>query len=213
MTEMDGLWNVYFSINDTQLVELNGVKLPLNYTIKMRHWTHNKYIPELTDPFNPFHTTSSIKEFTVPLPKTRPCQFGKAFYDMESGVEKIYIGVSNSTEMSDNVGPFHLAHELCHSCELPCDHYKCSEECDPSLDDGYQILTVQMANLTLEPGDAENEEEIFRNVDDVAGFSDNNVQVSNDTAFISNRYFVLVKVINEAGLERIVSSPGTGIYL
>ena len=38
--------------------------------------------------------------------QTEPCHYGKAFYDMESGVEDIYIGLSDNSFLNDSVIPY-----------------------------------------------------------------------------------------------------------
>ena len=188
-----------------------GINLPHNYTTKIRYWSHDQTIPEFTDPFNPYFTSTVMRDFSIPVPRERPCQFGKAFYDMESAVQQIYIGVGN-TSYSDNIVPYYLAYELCHSCNLPCDHYKCSDQCQPELDDGYLILKAHLTNLTLDPGELETEEQIFSmfDLDEALKFSDYETDL-NDTAYMSNRYHILVKAVSEAGLETLSVSPGVQI--
>ena len=203
-TTIDIRWNVHFSVNGERLSEMLGINLPHNYTTKIRYWSHDRTVPEFTDPFNPYFTSTVMKDFSMPVPRERPCQFGKAFYDMESAVQQIYIGVGN-TSYTDNIVPYYLAYELCHSCNLPCDHYKCTDQCQPELDDGYLILTAHLTNLTLDPGELETEEQIF------SRFSDYEGESYNDSAYIANRFHVLIKATNDAGLEKVSVSPGVQI--
>ena len=51
--------------------ELVGVVLPDKYTVKVRNWNYNNYIPAITDPFNPFTTEGVMKEISIPLPQVR----------------------------------------------------------------------------------------------------------------------------------------------
>ena len=172
--------------------------LPNNLTVKARHWTHKGIVPELTDPFNPMQTNSVLRSLSVPLPKSRACHYGRAFSDVESSVQSVYVGVSSNSSAdvtSDDVVAFTHAYDVCHACVLPCDALKCDVSCEHLLQDGFLILPIHFYNLTLDPGSY---------IPDPS---------TGDPVFDPNRFHVLAKVINSAGLETTSASAGIKIDL
>ena len=94
------LWNLNVFLNETFISSFDGLRMPENVTVKARHWTYDDVIPELTDPFNPLQTNSVIRGLNVPLPKSQACHYGRAFADVESSVQSVYVGVTCSKHVS-----------------------------------------------------------------------------------------------------------------
>ena len=65
------LWNLGLYMDGEFKTELSGLKLPKELSVKIRNWNYENYMPPITDPFNPFHTTSIISQVLVPLPQVR----------------------------------------------------------------------------------------------------------------------------------------------
>ena len=204
LTEYDALWNVVVKFNDAVLCEFEGVNLPANYTIKARHWTYARDVPKAINPFEPPYTSSVIHNMSIPVPRTRPCHFGRQFTDLQSSVQQIYVGVGNDTDYTDNIAEYTPVYRLCHPCEQPCDRLKCDADCSYLTDDDVLILPIHITNLTLHPGDYDTQN---------YSFASSLAESDQTLTYTAVRYNVLVKAVNSAGLETIAVSPGIKIDL
>ena len=177
-------WNVQVMLYSELALEIKTIIIPSNVHISMRQWTYDEYIPEVTDPFNPFVSQVQILDVLVPVVKTRPCQFGKPFWDMESGIDKIYFGVSNASGSVANVVPFEESASMCFLCAVPCDFAKCDKDCTWNLTDNFNLVYLELTNLTLDASNSSAESMIEYHIDVMLSNRANQSSIASSDAII-----------------------------
>ncbi|XP_013394005.1 uncharacterized protein LOC106161555, partial [Lingula anatina] len=182
-------WNAKLHINNEFKAAFFNIIKPKGF-LKIRTWSRNDFVPGVVDVFYPFQTQAALKYLEIPLPRDKPCHFGKPFYDLESKLKELWVGVGRYNNLVDDVIPLHLYKRFCSPCQYECD-MTCSPEC-PLLE---FPQTVLLKNLTLAP-------EREKNSDDI------NQDSATPNAAV---YFMIIKTINHAGLETTVSSQGITI--
>ena len=182
--------NLMLFIDDLEDVNINGLNLGNNAKLAMLVWNEDDYEPPIQDIFHPFYTESVINQIDIPEKKAKPCLNGKPFFDGESGIKEIWVGVSDIEMASDNIESFQLLHTFCYPCKDSCQAL-CRMDCnDTRLTDDYTVIDLHISNLDLKEVGVENE----------------CLNVTNEKVCNSTSYYLTTKIVNFAGQSSIVHS-------
>ena len=164
------------------------------YTPYISVWMNNEYYPPPPDDFTPFTAQGLLVKIIKPIPKDQLCHFGEPFYDFESGISEIWVGLgTNKTGFTDDIVPYHKYQDICLRCnDLICDDII---QCDPNCTDTdiRELLEIHFTDLDLSEGDLV---ETYNSEGDL------------EEIWQPSEYFVVVKVVNRAGLYSEVKSTG-----
>ncbi|XP_021370398.1 uncharacterized protein LOC110461300 [Mizuhopecten yessoensis] len=180
-----GTWDLDLLINGEQKAVLSGTLLPQRARLYFHTATNNGYVyPK--NPFDPFRSYVTITDVSIPTEDESMCQYGKGFFDNESDIQSIWLGVSDNLDEADNIEPFKNVQTFCQKCTDNCS-VGCDEQC--SLNSDFELFSYQISDLNLQ--------------ETVIDKSEDSVTVKNDTT-----YYVNAKVINFAGDESMSYSNG-----
>ncbi|KAK3094096.1 hypothetical protein FSP39_024081 [Pinctada imbricata] len=174
-------WDITFKINNQAKAIVDGLRFPDEMHMFLQTWNKDGYEEPITDPFHPYRSRVNIKEVVVPLGVDKPCLHGKGFYDGESGITEVWVGVSDNVNEIDNIKKLFLYESIC----IPCIN-ECTIACDPNCfkTEDFEIKKLTIDNLDLVPTIA-------------------NTDGSNATALTeirnSSSYYVNIKSVNLAG--------------
>ncbi|KAK3085116.1 hypothetical protein FSP39_024684 [Pinctada imbricata] len=181
------IWKLNLLLNGEVKATLNGLQFyePLHafaYT-----WNKDDYKPPITDIFEFFKSSAEVSDIRVPIEQDKACLHGTGFYDPDSGIKEIWVGVSDSLNSTDNVAKMTKYKENCVICKQGCD-FGCDKKCVPN---NFDILPIKLHHLNLESS-VFNQTNISQTID-----------IGNTTT-----YYMNVKMVNYAGQETTVRSNG-----
>ena len=127
----------------------------------------------------------------------KPCSYGSAFFDGESGIHEIWIGVSDQlTSTEANIQPYILYQRLCKPCTTSC-LVACDQHCLQNSV-GFHLIHFKITNLSLKNS-------AFHQFNST---EDNNKDYKQAKKSTINTYYLKVKVLNFAGEATVGISKG-----
>lgn len=194
-------WSVTYFINDEELVQFTDLKFQDEWAMFLLTHNENGFFPPVTDIFHPYDSVSRFMQINIPLNNDHACQYGKGFFDDESHLKEIWIGVSDSINKTDNIKPLQLFMEFCQPCYAICPGV-CDRNCLEK--DEFEIFPTTINNLTLLSSSNANK-----------GIHNETFDTSNGSKafdlYETPAYFINVKVVNLAGLDILIHSPAITI--
>ncbi|KAK3589126.1 hypothetical protein CHS0354_017092 [Potamilus streckersoni] len=190
-------WQAKFVINGVEKITINSLHFKDKVAMFVYGSNDNDYIPPVRDPFSPFETKLSLNSIQVPISTDKPCMYGTGFYDRESSIKEIWIGIANSLNETGNVREMKLEKTFC----LPCNQ-KCPMVCDPNCTYeslyAFDIMSFKISNLKLLSSSniSAHEKEDTQSAAETKSFD----------SLHANSYFINVRILNFAGLETNVNS-------
>ncbi|XP_046568758.1 uncharacterized protein LOC124277142 [Haliotis rubra] len=181
-------WDINLFINGQLKGQHAGLNIQGYVVASVFSWNNDGYIPQVDDPFDPFTTNLLLSSLRLPLPQIHPCRYGRAFYDSQSGIKDISIGLSDSQNTTANVVPYTKQMSFCVPCKDLCKE-SCGFEgsCSKSTDQqGLSVRHFQLSNLTLIPS----------RMTDRINYTDSQ----------ASAYYFDVKVTDHAGYEKQIKS-------
>ena len=182
--DLDALTDLKLFVDGVELVDISGLELGNEAKIALITWNENGSRPEITDYFNPFYSEAFFKYVEIPNEVERDCRHGTPFFDGESGIKEIWIGVSDNVTETGNIAPLQLAKEFCPSCGGFCND-SCGDQCNhDEIDSDYVVIDLDRTGLDLKeltPDDG------CLNVR------------SDDSCDHSTSYYITIKAVNFAG--------------
>ena len=185
-------WDVHFLIDGHETAVFQGLIMDSDLSLDMFTWNAYHYVPPVMDPFSPFNTEATITKVRVPKPHKPLCAYGSAFSDHESGLKKIWVGLSDSKNTSANIIPFQLQYTFCNPCDKSCEP-GCQDKC--TLPHGIVPITLTLQNITLASASLD--------------VQSNSTKLNSSAVFSQfklHAYFVDIKVENHAGLMTYAKS-------
>ncbi|XP_033731539.1 uncharacterized protein LOC117321182 [Pecten maximus] len=180
-----GTWDLDLLINGKQEAVLSGITLPQQAKLYFHTSTNNGYsYPK--EWHDPFHAYVTVTDVYIPTAVDSLCQHGRGFFDNESNIQSIQLGISDGPDKADNILPFQNVQTFCQKCTSQCS-IGCDEQCSFNTD--FELFSFHVSNLNLQ-------EAVIENIED-------DVIVKNDTT-----YYAIAKVTNFAGDESISYSNG-----
>lgn len=177
-------------IDEQELVSISGFKFPGDTKIAAFTWTEENYKPPIDDIYRPFYSDAVVHQIDIPDNSDTLCRHGRGFYDGESGIKELWLGVSDNNIEFGNIAPFKLFKSFCYPCRQPCMDL-CKEPCsDQTLTDRFTLVPLNVKDLNLGAGDLN---DICHNV-------------TSEVKCNSTAYYLNVKVINYAGKESLAYS-------
>lgn len=171
-----GTWDLDLLINGEKKAVLGGILLPQRARLYFQTATNNGYIyPK--DPFDLFQSYVTITNVFIPTEEESMCQYGKGFFDQESDIQSVWLGISDNIDEAENIETFQNVKTFCQKCTDNCS-IGCDEQC--SFNSDFELFSFQISGLNLQ--------------EPVIEKSEDDVTVKNDTT-----YYVTAKVVNFAG--------------
>ena len=192
--DLESTVDVMLIIDDEEIVSISGFQFDSDTRFAFATWNEDGYLPAIDDIYDPFYTAAVLLEVKIPEAEHKQCLDGHGFYDGESGIKDIFVGVSDSKTKVGNISPLKLYRSFCFPCIEPCQDL-CHETCsDTMLSKGFTIIPLEVDGLSLETTD----------IDKCKNSSGK--QSCNVTA-----YYLNVRVMNFAGQDVIAHSSGIQI--
>ncbi|XP_069118478.1 uncharacterized protein [Argopecten irradians] len=188
LSSESGTWYLDLLINGTQKAVLSGITLPQTAKLFFHTSTNNGFIYPLIW-HDPFIALVTITEVSIPTEVDSLCQHGRGFFDGESNIESIQVGISDGLDQVDNISPFQNVQTFCRECTSQC-FIGCDQNC--SFSSNFELLTFRISNLNLQEAVIEKNEET--------------VSVTNDTI-----YYAVAKITNFA--KNDIFSYSNGIFI
>ncbi|KAL3857351.1 hypothetical protein ACJMK2_012027 [Sinanodonta woodiana] len=190
-------WQAKFLINGVEKITINSLHFKDTVTTFVYGFNDNDYIPPVRDPFNPFETKIRLNSIKVPVSTDKPCMYGTGFYDGESSIKEIWIGISNSLNETGNVREMKLEKKFCLSCNERCPMV-CDPNCTHDSPHAFDIMSFNIRNLSLVSSSNISAQETgdTQRADNSTGFD----------ILHANSYFINVRILNFAGLATNVNS-------
>ncbi|XP_071094116.1 uncharacterized protein [Haliotis cracherodii] len=184
-------WRTTLFIEGHRKADIEGYTFSGKPSIIYRVHNLNYYKPPVGDPLHPFFTQAVLSYLAVPDTVDRECLHGEPFYDGESGLKELWVGIGTNKSFVDNVLPFKLESTFC----LPCKD-SCMEACDPNCSvssiEKLSVLSLELMNLTLD-----HSEKLSDNI---------NTNSSKLMDFKAPTYYISVKAVNFANQSTVVTS-------
>ncbi|XP_048251916.1 uncharacterized protein LOC124135018 [Haliotis rufescens] len=184
-------WRTTLFFEGHRIADIAGFAFSGKPSIIYRVHNLNDYKPPVRDPLHPFFSQALISYVSVPDTADKECLHGKPFFDGESGIKELWMGVGTNESFVDNVVPFKLESTFC----LPCND-RCMEVCDPNCSvsnlDKLSVLSLELQHLALE-----HSEKLSGNT---------NTNSSKLMEYNAPTYFVSVKAVNFADQSTVVMS-------
>ncbi|KAJ8312545.1 hypothetical protein KUTeg_009918 [Tegillarca granosa] len=179
-------FDIALIINGEVKSTINGMQYPDEVNIFSKVWNKDGYEEPLVDPFNPFRSQAEVFQIKMPSESEKPCLYGTGFYDGDSGIQEMWVGVSDSLNETDNISPMSFYKEYCLPCKDNC-YYGCDPNCkDSKMSTDFEIDEIDITGLSLKSTD----------------------MTSNTSIDSAKTYYVNVKMKNFAGEESMaISNP------
>ncbi|XP_067664253.1 uncharacterized protein [Haliotis asinina] len=184
-------WRTTLFFEGHRKADIEGYAFSGKPSIIYRVHNLNEYKPPVRDPLHPFFAQSLLSYVSVPDTTDKECLHGKPFFDGESGIKEIWMGVGSNASSVDNVIPFQLKSTFC----LPCND-RCMEVCDPNCTvsnlDTLDVLSLELKHIALE-----HSEKLPEN---------NNSDASKLMEYKAPTYYISVKAVNFADESTVAIS-------
>ena len=182
-------------VNADELVSISGFQFYGEIHLVTLTWNENDYMPPLIDIYNPFYSDAFLKSIDIPDDIDKPCRHGIGFYDGESAIKELWLGVSDNIKEPGNIKPMELSQRFCFPCIRPC-FGLCELPCNETfLTEGFNLISIQQSGLSMQ---SQNQEKHCANI--------TSEEPCNSTA-----YYINAKLINFAGQETYAFSNGIQI--
>jgi hypothetical protein len=182
-------------IDGEETINIAGFKFFGDMKIATLIWNENGYKPPISDIYNPFYSHAVIREIDIPDEMAKLCRHGRGFYDGESSVKEIWLGVSDSKFEFGNVLPLSLYTQYCYPCQGLCQTL-CKQPCShKNLHDGFGLISLDLEGLDMKSS----------SIDDPCN------NVTSDLQCNSTAFYLNVKLVNYAGLESFAYSNAVQI--
>jgi hypothetical protein len=99
------------------------------------------YFPPVVDILDPFIGEAVITSIKIPLPKndSMKCVHGAAFYDGESNIKELWVGVSDIINNTDSISPMMPYKNFCNLCQPGC-NIGCEKACANKRFEDFEII-------------------------------------------------------------------------
>lgn len=133
----------------TEVIWIDGLILSKQLRFAILNWNENGYKPKVENIYQPFYSEVYVSNIYIPNTSPKSCIDGRGFYDRESGIKEIWVGVSNNVTVIDNISKLSLFQKYC----FPCTDF-CAAMCEVNCTDNWQmedfkIIDIGVSNLTL----------------------------------------------------------------
>ncbi|XP_062588035.1 uncharacterized protein LOC134249704 [Saccostrea cucullata] len=180
------VWDLEFAVDGDLKANIYGLSFDsTDLNIFVHTWNFDNYEEPIIDPIHPFRSQAVLTKIKIPTNETLDCIYGKGFYDGESGIAEIWVGISDNVERPGNIKELELFKRLCtpclYSCNFSCDA-NCSSE-DGSLPE-FEKIPLTLVDLDLK----------------FTVLSNDGLNTSVETEIVNmTEYYVNVKMVNFAG--------------
>ncbi|XP_052073991.1 uncharacterized protein LOC127711867 [Mytilus californianus] len=193
MTPITTTWSIQVFLNGETIVQFNGIQFKDFGVSGLYTWNKDNYFPPIENIMDPFIGEAVITSLKIPLPKvdSMKCVYGAAFYDGESQIKELWVGISDSTNNTDSIAPMTLYSTFCIQCQSGC-NIGCEKSCAEKRTEDFEIINIVVRNLSLTPATVEK----------------SNYSSVDDNQFNATTYYYNVKAVNFAGQETLIHSKG-----
>ena len=182
-------------VNGEELVTISGFQFDGEIQLVALTWNENDYMPPLFDIYNPFYSDAVLRAIDIPDSVDKPCRHGVGFYDGQSAIKELWLGVSDIVNEPGNIKPMELFQRFCFPCIRPCLGL-CELPCNGTfLTEGFNLIPIQQTGLLME---SLNQEQSCTNI-------------TSEESCNSTAYYINAKLINFAGQETYAFSNGIQI--
>ena len=182
--DLEELTDLKLLVDGVELVDVSGLELGNEAKVALITWNENGSRPKIPDVFNPFYSEAFVKYIEIPNEVERECRNGTPFFDGESGIKEIWVGVSDNITETENVAPLQLVKQFCPSCRGFCND-SCGDQCDhDEIDSDYLIIDLYRTGLNLKELTLDDE---CLNV------------MTDGSCDHSTSYYITIKAVNFAG--------------
>ncbi|XP_033747032.1 uncharacterized protein LOC117332256 [Pecten maximus] len=180
--------NINLAVNGVIKAIANGMTFGDSVKAFVSIVNDNNYEPGIENIFEPFRTEAVVTSILIPADQEKPCLHGSGFYDGESSIKEIRVGVTDNDNSIDDISSMRLYQSLCLPCEKEC-LKNCPKTCLPG---DFDLIEIEINGLSLLPTIASS-----RNG------SENEFQIEE-----THTYYVTVEAVNFAGQRSISRSNG-----
>ncbi|XP_061188852.1 uncharacterized protein LOC133197029 [Saccostrea echinata] len=180
------VWDLEFLVNGDLKANIYGLSFDsTDLNIFVHTWNFDNYEEPIIDPIHPYRSQAVLTKIKIPTNESLDCINGRGFYDGESGIAEIWVGISDNVEESGNIKEFELYKKMCTPCLFNC-NFSCDANCssyDGSLPD-FEKIPLTLENLDLKS----------------TILSNDGLNASVQTEIVNmTEYYVNVKMVNFAG--------------
>ncbi|XP_069134676.1 uncharacterized protein [Argopecten irradians] len=180
--------NIKLYINGVIKAIANGIDFGERLKTFVNTINANDYEPGIEDIFDPFRSEVVLVKILIPTDARKPCLHGTGFYDGESSIKEIWVGVTDNENSTDSVSTMRLYQTMC----LPCEH-DCLEQCSKTcLPGDFDLMKIEIENLDLLP-----------TIASPGNGSEYEYEITE-----THTYYVNIKTVNFAGKESVSRSNG-----
>lgn len=177
-------YDITLIVNGEVKSTIHGMQYPDEVQIFSKASNIDGYEEPLIDPFNPFRSQIEVFQIKMPTESEKPCLYGTGFYDGDSGIQEMWIGVSDSLNDTDNISPMTLYKKYCLPCKDNC-YYGCDPNCiEANTSTEFEINEIDITGLSLQSTE----------------------MTSNSSLGPTKTYYVNIKMKNFAGDESMATS-------
>ncbi|WAR20773.1 DNER-like protein [Mya arenaria] len=171
-------------VNGEEKVSLSGFNFYGDINLAALTWIEDNCMPPL-DIYKPFYSDAVLQAIYIPDNRDKLCHHGRAFYDGQSGIKELWIGVSDNIKKMGNILPLSLFRTFCFPCIKPCDHL-CRELCtDEKLSNGFNLVPIELNGLDMDKVDINSTCE----------------NITSKVSCNSTSYYINAKLVNFAGRD------------
>ena len=134
-------WNLDVSINGELQTAFSALTFAEELNMFFFGYTNNDYFPLVNDVFHPFYAEAELRQIAIPSKLESSCTKGAGFYDGESSVKEVWIGVSNSDNLTGNVVDLFPYTKYCNPCYSYCPEF-CDINCKVSPDASISFIST-----------------------------------------------------------------------
>ncbi|XP_045189288.2 uncharacterized protein LOC123546793 [Mercenaria mercenaria] len=186
----DSILDLALIIDDEEIANIAGFQFNDNMRIAALNWNEDGYKPPVNDIYHPFYAEAVVKYIDIPDTRDKPCRHGRGFYDEESGIKDIWLGVSDSKNIQGNIVPVSMYKSFCYPCRKPCEHL-CNQPCNKTrLSGGFDLIPLTKSALNLK----------------AARINNICLNEASETTCNSSAYYLNVKIVDFAGQETVAYS-------
>ncbi|XP_060074374.1 uncharacterized protein LOC132554093 [Ylistrum balloti] len=139
--------NIKLIVNGITKANAFGVTFGDSMKTILSTWNDNEYEPAIENIFEPFRSEMVVTNVLIPTDKDKLCLHGAGFYDGESSIKEIWVGVTDNDNCTDSISPMQLYQTLCLPCEFECLE-DCSETCQY---EEFDLIRIDITGLKLLP--------------------------------------------------------------
>ena len=177
-------------LDGEELVTMSGFKFYGDIHLVALTWMEDDYMAPLDDIYKPFYSDAVLRAIDIPDERDKLCRHGAGFYDEQSAIKELWLGVSDNVKEAGNIKPFSFYQSFCYPCMPPCTEL-CMIPCNGTvLTDGFNLIPIEQTGLSM----------------DSLQMGHPCFNISNEESCNSTAYYLNVRLVNYAGLETIAFS-------